>query len=87
MQANIQEIYQRTIRPLSEQEKLQLAALILNEISRAPSGAEAQAKPKPKGDITKFFGTYKGDDPDGSDNEKIDADLARAYADDHENEN
>ncbi len=86
MQVNIQEIYQQTIRPLSEQEKLQLAALILNEISRAPSGDEAQAKPKRKGDITKFFGMYKGGDPHASDNEKIDADLARAYADNHEDE-
>lgn len=39
-----------------------------------------------KGDITKFFGMYKGGDPNGSDNEKIDADLARAYADNHETE-
>ena len=87
MQADIQEIYQRTIRPLSEQEKLQLAALILNEISHAPSNDAAQEKPKRKGDITKFFGMYKGGDPHGSDNEKIDADLAHAYADNHEDEN
>lgn len=86
MQADIQEIYQQTIRPLSEQEKLQLAALILNELSHEPTGAEAQEKPKRKGDITKFFGMYKGGDPQGPDNKKIDADLARAYADNHENE-
>ena len=85
MRADIQEIYRRMIRPLSEQEKLQLAALILNEISRAPNTNEAHEKPRRKGDITKFFGMYKGGDPQGSENEKIDADLACAYADNHEN--
>lgn len=39
------------------------------------------------GDITKFFGALKGGDPRGADNDKIDADLARAYADDHAPEN
>lgn len=87
MPADIQEIYQQTIRPLSEQEKLQLAALIRNELSRAPSGAEAHEKLRRKGDITRLFGMYQGGDPQGSDNEKIDADLARAYADNHEDEN
>ncbi|MGH9945118.1 MAG: hypothetical protein ACRD9R_22435 [Pyrinomonadaceae bacterium] len=87
MQADIREIYQQTIRSLSEQEKLQLAALILNDISRAPGGDEAQATPTRQGDITKFFGTAQGGDPQGPDNEKIDADLARAYAGNHENEN
>ena len=43
-------------------------------------------RPKRNGDIRKFFGMYKGGDPNGSDNEKIDADLARAYADNHEDE-
>ncbi len=87
MQANIQELYQRTIRPLSEQEKLQLAALILNEISRAPNGDEPQQSRQRTGDITRFFGAYQGGDPQGSNNEQIDADLARAYADNHETEN
>ena len=84
MQADIQEIYQRTIRPLSEGEKLQLAALILNDISRAPSRAESQVKTKRRGDITKFFGMFDTGDPDSADNEKIDADLARAYLEDYE---
>ena len=43
-------------------------------------------RPKRNGDIRKFFGLYKGGDPNGSDNEQIDADLARAYADNHEHE-
>jgi hypothetical protein len=84
MQADIQEIYQRTIRPLSEQEKLQLAALILNDIAHAPRDDEAHAKTRRKGDITKFFGMFDTGDPDSADNEKIDADLARAYLEDYE---
>lgn len=86
MQPDIHEIYQRTIRPLSEQEKLQLAALILDEMTRATDNAQSQEKSKRKGDITRFFGMHKGGDPHGSDNEKIDADLARAYADTNEDE-
>ena len=66
---------------MTEDERKRLATLILNELSQ-----ETNRKPKRKGDITKFFGMYKGGDPNGSDNEKIDADLARAYADDHESE-
>jgi len=42
---------------------------------------------KKKGDITKYFGMIDSGDPRSADNDKIDADLARAYADDHEPEN
>lgn len=81
MEDNIQDFYRRNVRPMTEDERKRLATLILNELSQ-----ETNRKPKRKGDITKFFGMYKGGDPNGSDNEKIDADLARAYADDHESE-
>ena len=81
MEDNVQDFYRRNVRPMTEQERKQLAALILKELS-----AETTEKPKRKGHITKFFGMYKGGDADGSDNEKIDADLARSYADDHESE-
>jgi hypothetical protein len=37
-------------------------------------------QPLRKGDIRKFFGVWKGGDANGSDNEQIDRDLARAYA-------
>lgn len=39
-----------------------------------------------KGDITKFFGMFDSGDPASSDNERIDADLAREYGDNHEDE-
>ena len=72
MTGDVQEFYQQTVLPLPEQERLQLAALILNDLSRGAT------KPKRKGDITKFFGAWKGGSADGSDNEQIDRDLARA---------
>jgi len=38
---------------------------------------------KRDGDITRFFGTFDSGDRDSANNEKIDADLASAYDDDH----
>jgi len=40
-----------------------------------------------RGDVRKFFGTFDSGDPNSADNEKIDADLAAAYVDDHDTEN
>lgn len=76
MSVDVQEIYQQTVLPLPEPEQLKLAALILNGIS----GTAHKDKPKRRGDIRTFFGTWKGGDANGSDNEQIDRDLARAYA-------
>lgn len=45
MDANIQQIYRQTILPLSEQEQLKLAALIINKISSKPNGDK---KPMPE---------------------------------------
>ena len=36
------------------------------------------------GDVSKYFGTFDSGDPRSADNDKIDADLARAYSDNHE---
>lgn len=80
MQANLQEIYATTIRPLPDDEKLQIATLILEEVTRKSNATGGSEKPKRKGDITKFFGMWKGGAANDSDNDKIDADLARAYA-------
>ena len=74
MEDSVQDFYRRNVRSMTTQERKQLAALILNELAE-----EKTDKQKRKGDIRKFFGMYKGGDPNGSDNEKIDADLARAY--------
>lgn len=76
----IQEIYQENILPLSEKEQLKLASLILEKVTND----NAAETPKRKGDITKFFGMFDTGDPDGSDNDKIDADLANYYLEDYE---
>lgn len=82
MQTDILEVYQKNVLPLTEDERLRLVALIVNGISRRTRSA---APPKRKtGDITKFFGMSQDGDPNGSDNEAIDRDLARAYLDDYE---
>lgn len=73
MEINVQEIYQQTVRPLPERERLTLATLILQDISQ-------QLPVERKGDIRKFFGSWKDGDANGSENEQIDRDLARAYA-------
>ncbi len=80
MPIDIQEIYATAIRPLPDKEKLQLATLILEEVMKKGEDEE----PRRKGDITKFFGMWKGGDENGSDNEQIDRDLARAYAQEYE---
>ena len=81
MEDSVRDFYRRNVRPLPEQERKQLAALILEELAE-----EKKDKPKRKGDITKFFGMFDSGDPNSSDNDRIDADLAREYGDSHEDE-
>jgi hypothetical protein len=83
MQSNIQKIYVQNILPLPEAEQLRLASLILEKVTKK-EGNGSRAKSGPS--IREFFGKGHSDDPTGSDNEKIDADLARAYLDPHEDE-
>ena len=78
MEIIVQEIYQQTVRLLPERERLTLATLILQDISQPPV--------ERKGDIRQFFGSWKGGDANGSDNEQIDRDLAREYGSAHEDE-
>lgn len=81
MQTDIQEIYQKNILPLPEKEQLKLASLILERVTKKDDGEKSE---RTGGDITKFFGMFDSGDPDSSDNEKIDADLARYYLEDYE---
>jgi len=90
MSSNIQQIYQRTILPLSERERLQLAALIITDLSRrAPTTdnftSEGESS-KRKGGIREMFGTWSSGNSKSADNEQIEADLSKAYADNHEGE-
>ena len=83
MQSNIQEVYREQILPLNEKERLKLAALIINDISdKSETNGEAESN----GGIREMFGTWSSGNPTSSDNEQIDADLARAYADTHDDE-
>lgn len=82
MRNQVREIYQNRISPLSEQEQLQLAALIIDKISRKKS----ESVEKKSGGIREMFGTWSSGNPNSADNEQIDADLAKAYANNHEDE-
>jgi hypothetical protein len=80
--STVQEIYTKTIRPLPDNEKLEIATIILEEVTKR----DRTQKGKRGGDISKYIGMFDTGGPNSADNEKIDADLARAYADDHEDE-
>ena len=83
MQSTSQEVYRNQILPLGEKERLKLAALIISDISNAP---ETSDETNGAGGIREMFGTWNSGNPKSSDNEQIDADLARAYADPHDDE-
>ena len=83
MPSTIQEVYREQILPLNEKERLKLAALIINDISNK---SETNGEAKSAGGIREMFGTWSSGNPQSSDNEQIDADLAKAYADTHDDE-
>lgn len=57
------------------------------ELMRSLSIVESEKNRGRGGDVTKYFGIFDSGDPDSANNEKIDADLAREYADTHDYEN
>ncbi len=83
MQENIQEIYRQNILPLPESEQLKLATLILEKVTKKDNNG---GKARTGSSIRELFGKGHGGDPNGAANEKIDADLAAAYLDTHEDE-
>ena len=83
MQSTIQEVYREQILPLDEKERLKLAALIISDISNK---LETDGETKSVSGIREMFGTWSSGNPHSSDNEQIDTDLARAYADTHDDE-
>ena len=87
MQTNIQEIYAKTIRPLTSDDKLRIATLILEEVtSQTPTNGVSQTPARNK-KLSDLFGTASLGYATGLDNEQIDDDLAREYASTHEGEN
>jgi hypothetical protein len=87
MQANIQEIYASTIRPLTSDEKLRIARLILEEVTGGQAPANG-VRETPAGNkkLSDLFGAASLGYATGLDNEQIDAGLAREYASTHEDE-
>ena len=77
MQVNIQEIYTNTIRPLTSDEKLRIAKLILEEVTSPKTANGVASTPSRKGKLSDLFGTASLGAATGLDNEQIDADLAR----------
>ena len=61
--------------PLAQREEL------IEKLSLGPT------RRKEPGSLRKYFGMIDSGDPDSANNEKIDADLAAAYMDDHTDQN
>lgn len=80
----VREIYTQTIRPLGEGQRLELATLILEEITSERT-KEAKAK-NGGGGLSELFGSWSSGNPNSADNEQIDEDLAREYANNHEDQ-
>ncbi len=92
MSLNAQEVYRQSVRQLPEQERLRLAALILDEITgdvrateqtqhtRPPLDAEQRARALRK--LMEHAGAVASGNPRAADNEQIDADLAAEYGKD-----
>ena len=83
MSVTLHELYFQTIRPLSEQQRLELMALIANDLARPRSTDELQESPGKK--LADLFGSANLGYATGIDNEQIDADLAWEYANTHAN--
>lgn len=83
MQSNIQAVYREQILPLDEKDRLKLAARIISDISNKP---ETNGETETAGGIREMFGSVSLGNPHSSDNEQIDIDLAKAYADTHDDE-
>ena len=89
MQTDIYDIYQTRILPLPVKEQLKLASLILEKVVKKDESETGEAVEN--GRVA--FGIWGGREYTYEDylkldhNEKIDFDLARAYSDNHEDEN
>lgn len=101
MSVNVQELYQQTVLPLPEPARLQLMALIADDLARShtSNGATAQNGQAynmlPTDDDTRaaearfarWIGSVNSGNPRSADNEQIDADLAREYGATHDDQN
>lgn len=85
----VQEIYSTSIRPLGESEKLQIATLILEEITQIRQARQISDTEKTlaRQRLRDFAGSVSSGKTNSSDNEQIDRDLALEYLNTHEDEN
>ncbi len=83
MSTNARELYASTVRRLPERERLQLAALILEELTQTPNPHSNDTAADAK-QFESLIGAVSLGHPTGVDNEQIDADLASEYAATHE---
>jgi hypothetical protein len=85
---SIQEIYHAQIRPLGEGDKLQIAALILEEVTqtRRETQLSTEEKTLARQRLRQFAGSVRSGNRNGSSNEQIDRDLAIEYLNRHEDE-
>jgi len=89
MPNDIQEIYRQSISSLPEEEQLKLASLILEKVVNKGEGRKSERNSATR----EIFGIWHGKEITYQEyleldhNERIDFDLARAYADNHEDGN
>ncbi len=89
MPTTVQEIYTKTIYPLRDDEKLQLATLILEDVTQSKRGRQISPEDREieRQKLRAFAGSVSSGNPHSSDNEQIDKDLALEYLNTHEDEN
>jgi hypothetical protein len=84
MSTDVHELYQHAIRPMSEQDRLELIALIISDLKQ-PRITNGELPHSGK-NLSDLFSSVSLGYPTGIDNEKIDADLAHEYGSTHEDE-
>lgn len=85
----VQEILSTSIRPLGETEKLQLATLILEEVTQTRKDQQLSKSDyaAARSRLRKFAGSVAGGNPEASENEQIDRDLTAENLETHEDAN
>ncbi len=88
MSENVRELYQQAVLRLPERERMELVALIANDLARlhTANGTQQQLGAREKreamNELLRFAGAASSGNLHAADNEEIDADLAREYGKD-----
>lgn len=78
----VKEIYEIAVLPLPEEKQLELASFIIKTVKTR----DPEIQQRSSGGLEELFGSVSLGRPLGTDNEQIDADLAREYGSTHEDE-